>query len=92
MVWRGERGNGEPGGHQASVCLTESFVGLENLELVSFSLSEPREPVKKQGRHFADRGPSSQSCGFPASRMDVRGGPLKKAQRRRTDAFKLVLA
>ena len=69
MVWRGERGNEEPGGHQASIYFTESFVGLENLELVSFSLSEPREPVKKQGHHFADKGPSSQSCGFSSSHI-----------------------
>jgi len=30
---------------------------------------KPRQPIKKQGRHFADKGPYSQSYGFPSNRV-----------------------
>ena len=33
------------------------------------SYGEPRQYIKKQGHHFADKGPSSQSYGFSSSRV-----------------------
>ena len=33
------------------------------------SYDEPRQHVKKQRHHFADKGPSSQSYGFPSSHV-----------------------
>ena len=28
---------------------------------------QPRQHIKKQSHHFADKGPYSQNCGFPSS-------------------------
>ena len=39
------------------------------------SFDKPRPHIKKQRHHFADQGPSSQSCGFSSSCVDVRVGP-----------------
>ena len=33
---------------------------------------KPRQCIKKQRHHFADKGPSSQSYGFSSSHVDVR--------------------
>ena len=33
------------------------------------SYDKPRQHIKKQRHHFADKGPSSQSCGFSSSRV-----------------------
>ena len=33
------------------------------------SYDQPRQHIKKQGRYFADKGPSSQSCGFSSSHV-----------------------
>ena len=39
------------------------------------SCDKPRQHIKKQRHHFADQGPSSQSCGFSSSCVYVRVGP-----------------
>ena len=36
------------------------------------SYDNPRQCIKKQRHHFADKGPSSQSYGFSSSHVDVR--------------------
>ena len=38
------------------------------------SYDQPRQHIKKQRHHIANKGPSSQGYGFPSSRMDVRVG------------------
>ena len=48
------------------------------------SYEQPRQPIKKQIRHFADKGPSSQSYGFSSSHIWMWEHP-------RMDAFKVVL-
>ena len=39
------------------------------------SYDQPRQHVKKQRHYFANKGPSSQSYGFPSSNMVVKVGP-----------------
>ena len=47
------------------------------------SYDKPKQRIKKQRHHFANKGPSSQSCGFPEVMcMDVSTGPIKKADAR----------
>ena len=35
------------------------------------SYDKPRQSIKKQRRHFADKGPSSQSYGFSSSHVQM---------------------
>ena len=52
------------------------------------SYNQPRQHIKKQRHHFANKGPSSQSYGFSSSH--VRMWELDyKAECRRIDAFEL---
>ena len=50
------------------------------------SYDKPRQCIKKQRHHFADKGMSSQSYGFTKSCMNVRVGPY-----RRLSAKELIL-
>ena len=38
------------------------------------AVTKPRQHIKMQRHYFAEKGPSSQSCGFPVVMMDVRVG------------------
>ena len=56
------------------------------------SYAKPRQHIKKQRRYFADKGPSSQSYGFmvfPVVMYGCESWTVKKAERRRIDAFEL---
>ena len=53
------------------------------------SYDKPRQHIKKQGRHFADKGAYSQSYGFSSSRVWMWELGHKKAECWRTDAVKL---
>ena len=39
------------------------------------SYDQPRQHIKKRRHYFANKGPSSQSYGFPVSCMDMRAEP-----------------
>ena len=41
-------------------------------------LWKPRQCIKKQRYHFADKGPHSQSYGFSSNRVLVRAGPYRR--------------
>ena len=43
----------------------------------------------KQRQHFADKGLSSQSCGFPVVMYGCESWTIKKAEHQRIDAFEL---
>ena len=47
------------------------------------------DSVKKQRYHSADKGPSSQSSGFPVVMYGCESWTIKKAEHRRIDAFEL---
>ena len=54
------------------------------------STDQPRQPIKKQRHHLANKGPSSQSCGFfPVVMYGIESWTTKKAEPRRTDAFEV---
>ena len=53
------------------------------------SYDKPIQCIKKQRRHFADKGLSSQSYGFSSSHVQMCKLDHKKAEHRRIDAFEL---
>ena len=50
---------------------------------------QPRQHIKKQRHYFANKGLSSQSYDFPVVMYGYESWTIKKAERRRTDAFEL---
>ena len=53
------------------------------------SYDQARRHVKKQTHYFANKDPSSQSCGFPVAMYGCEIWTIKKAEYRRIDAFEL---
>ena len=53
------------------------------------SYDQPRQHVKKQRHYFANKSPSSQSCGFPVVMYGHESWTLKKAEHLRIDTFGL---
>ena len=55
------------------------------------SYDKPRQHIKMQRHHLADKGPSSQSYGFSSSHvwMGCESWTIKKAECQRTDGFEL---
>ena len=54
------------------------------------SYDKPRQYIKRQTDHFADKGPHSQSFGFNTAVMEgCESWTIKKAECRRIDAFEL---
>ena len=45
--------------------------------------------IKKKRQYFADKGPYSQSCGFPVVIYGCESWTIKKVEHQRTDAFEL---
>ena len=50
---------------------------------------KPKQPIKKQRHHFADKDPYSQSYGFSVVMCVCESWSIKKAECQRTDAFEL---
>ena len=63
--------------HETERCLLLGIKGMTNLDSI----------FKKQRHYFANKGPSSQSCGF--SMHECESWTIKKAERGRIDAFEL---
>ena len=53
------------------------------------SYAKPRQHIKKQRHYFSNKGPYSQSYGFPVVRYGCESWTIKKAKHRKTDAFEL---
>ena len=53
------------------------------------SYDQPRLHTKKQRHYFANKGPSSQSYGFPVVMYGYESWTIKKAEFQRIDAFEL---
>ena len=54
------------------------------------SYDKPRQCIKKQKHHFADKGLYSQSYGFSSSHVEMFDSwAIKKTECQRNDAFKL---
>ena len=52
-------------------------------------LMTPRQCIKKQRCHFADKHPYSQSFGFSSSHVRCESWTIKKTEHQRIDAFEL---
>ena len=50
---------------------------------------QPRQHIKEQRHYFDDKGPSSQSCGFPVVMYGCKSWTIKKAEHQKIDAFEL---
>ena len=59
------------------------------LALWKKSYDQPRQHIKNQRHHFANKGPSSQDYGFPVVMYGCESWTIKKAEYRRIDAFEL---
>ena len=53
------------------------------------SYDQSRQHIKKQRHYFANKGPPSQGYGFPMVMCGCESWTVKKAERRRIDAFEL---
>jgi len=53
------------------------------------SYDQPRQHIKKQRHYFADKGPSTQSYGFPVVIYGCESWTIKKAEHQRIDTFEL---
>ena len=53
------------------------------------SYDQPRQHIQKQRHYFANKGPSSQSCGFSSGHNGYESQTVKKAEHLRIDAFEL---
>ena len=53
------------------------------------SYDKPSQYIKMQRYYFADKGPSSQSYGFPVVMYRCESWTIKKAEHQRIDAFEL---
>ena len=53
------------------------------------SYDKLRQHIKKQRHYFANKGPYSQSYGFPVVMYGCESWTIKKAERQRGDAFEL---
>ena len=62
---------------------------IETLTPWKESYDQPRQHVKKQRHYFVNKGPSSQGYGFSIVVYGCESWTIKKAERRRIDAFEL---
>ena len=53
------------------------------------SYNQPRQHIKKQRHHFANKGPSSQSYDFSIVMYECESWTIRMAEHWRTDAFEL---
>ena len=53
------------------------------------SYNQPRQYIKKQRHYFANKGPWSESYGFPVVMYGYESWTIKKVERWRIDAFEL---
>ena len=53
------------------------------------SYDQPRQHIREQKQYFANKGPSSQAMVFPVVMYGCESWTIKKAERRRIDAFEL---
>ena len=53
------------------------------------SYDQLRQHIQKQRHYFANKGPSTQAQVFPAVMYGCESWTIKKAKRRRIDAFEL---
>ena len=63
--------------------------GIKRLLFLGRKVMTPRQRIKNQRHYFANKGPSSQSYGFPVVIYGYESWTIKKAEHPRIDAFEL---
>ena len=69
--------------------MTERLSVTHSLAPWKKSYDKPRQSIKKQRHHLADKRPHSQSYGFPVVMYRCESWTIKKAEHQRIDAFEL---
>ena len=72
-----------------SLQMVTAAMKLKDVCSLEEKLWQPREHIKKQRHYFADKDPSSQGYGFWVVMYGCENWTVKKAERRRIDAFEL---
>ena len=72
-----------------SLWMVTAAMKLKDTCSLEESYDLPRQHIKKQRHYFANKGPPSQSYGFPVVMCGCKSWTIKKAEHRRTDAFEL---
>ena len=73
-------------GLQKSLYMVTTAMKLKDTWLLGRKTDKPRQHITKQTRYFADKGLSSQSCGFSSGQIWMESCSIKKAERRRIAA------
>ena len=76
-------------GAPKSLQMVTAAMKLRHLLLRRTSYDQPRQHIKKQRHYFTNKGPSSQSCGFPVVMYRCESWTIKKAECQRIDSFEL---
>ena len=66
-----------------------SYFSHDFKTLAPWKKSYDKQRIQKQRHHFADKGPYSQSYGFPVVIYGCKNWTIKKAEYHRIDAFEL---
>ena len=72
-----------------SLQMVTAAMKLKDVCSLEEKLWQPREHIKKQRHYFADKDPSSQGYGFWVVMYGCESWTVKKAERRRIDAFEV---
>ena len=72
-----------------SLWMVTAAMGVKDACSLEESCDQPRQHIKKQRHYFANKGPSSQSFGFPVVMYGCESWTIKKAEHQRIDAFEL---
>ena len=76
-------------GAQKSLWMVTAAMKLKESAPWKKSSDQPRQRIKKQRHHFANKGLSSQSYGFPVVMYGCESWTIKKVEHWRIDAFEL---
>ena len=71
------------------MCTQYGNLRLQIAQVIETDYDQPRQHIEKQRHYFANKGPCSQGCGFSMVVYGCESCTVKKAERLRTDAFKL---
>ena len=67
-------------GAPKSLQMVTAAIKLKDAGFLEEKLDQPRQHIKKQKHYFANKGPSSQSCGFPVVMYGCESRTIKKAE------------
>ena len=72
-----------------SLQMVSAVMKLKDTYSLEESYDQSRQHIEKQRHYFVNKDPSSQGYGFPVVMCGCESWTIKKAERRRIDAFEL---